>query len=216
MICNDLACRCSPVPLFTLIGGHGPRSAGREIQWAIQWGYRKVIILIYLSLNSIVSLIVSLGQLPLFPLINVCVCVCKLPRRSGTSARGGNKKRDNVFSCPLQRTHGYQLIPSATHISNTTTGLQSNTARRCACRQLGKWKRDSWSRFLVEGTFRLAHWNVFVVLRVCCVEVDVAGWLRVGRGHVFVKSRFLFPSRVACMQNAHACSSMHAWYACMH
>ena len=68
----------------------------------------------------------------------VCVCVCKLPRRSGTSARGGNKKRDSVFNCPLRRTHGYQLKPSATHISNTTTALQSNTARPCACRKLGK------------------------------------------------------------------------------
>ena len=68
----------------------------------------------------------------------VCVCVCKLPCRSGTPARGGNKKRDNVFSCPLQRTHGYQLKPSATHISNTTTALQSNTPRPCACRKLGK------------------------------------------------------------------------------
>ena len=67
----------------------------------------------------------------------VCVCVCKLPR-SGTSARGGNKKRDSVFNCPLRRTHGYQLKPSATHISNTTTALQSNTARPCACRKLGK------------------------------------------------------------------------------
>ena len=29
----------------------------------------------------------------------------------------------------------------------------------------------------------------------------MAGWLRVGRGHVFVKSRFLFPSR-ACYQTS--------------
>ena len=64
--------------------------------------------------------------------------VCKLPCRSGTSARGGNKKRDSVFSCPLQCTHGYQLKPSATHISNTTTALQSDTSRPCTCRKLGK------------------------------------------------------------------------------
>ena len=32
IICNDLACRCSPVPLFTMINGHGPGGAGREIQ----------------------------------------------------------------------------------------------------------------------------------------------------------------------------------------
>ena len=29
---NDFACRCSPVPLFTMISGDGPGGAGREIQ----------------------------------------------------------------------------------------------------------------------------------------------------------------------------------------
>ena len=35
----------------------------------------------------------------------VGVCICNLPRRSGTAARDGNKKRDYVASSPLQRNH---------------------------------------------------------------------------------------------------------------
>ena len=68
----------------------------------------------------------------------VSVCICNIPRSSGTAARDGNKKRDYVASSPLQRNHGHQSKQSAAQISNTTTALQSDKSRPCTCRKLGK------------------------------------------------------------------------------
>ena len=42
----------------------------------------------------------------------VCVRICKLPRRSGTSARGGNNKRDFTKLCPR---------PTRSHPDTSTT-----------------------------------------------------------------------------------------------